>query len=109
MSDALNKLCKWRQVLASWQLGTRPASDPECQAVRDTRELLLLLRTDVNALTTLLIEKGVFTVDEFTRQEDIEAGFLDKAMEQKFPGATTDLDGVHIDIKTATWLRDFPP
>ena len=109
MSDALNKLCKWRMVLASWQLGTRPNTDPECQAVRDQRELLLLLRVEVNTLVNLLTANGVFTVEEFTEQCDVEAGFLDRAYEKQFPGATTALDGVHIDIAKASWMHDFPP
>lgn len=108
MSDALNKLCKWRMVLASWQLGTRDKDDPECQAVRDQRELLLLLRVEVNALTELLISKAIFTEDEFARQLDVEAPLLDQAYEKQFPGATTSLDGVHIDIAKATWMHKFP-
>lgn len=45
----LEKLGKWRSLFAGWQLGTRLDNDPECQAVRDHREVTMLLRTEVNA------------------------------------------------------------
>ena len=61
----LNKLAKWRTLFAGWQLGTRPDSDPECQAVRDHRDLSLMARIDINALLALLIRKGVFTEQEW--------------------------------------------
>lgn len=54
LEGILNKLCKWRTILAGWQLGTRPKEDPEAQAVRDQRELLLLLRCEVTALIDIL-------------------------------------------------------
>lgn len=54
----LQKLCKWRSVFAGWQLGTRPDTDAECQAVRDHREVTMLMRAELSALTALLIEKG---------------------------------------------------
>lgn len=66
--DWLNRLCKWRSILAGWQLGTRADTDPECQAVRDHREVTLLLRAEVNALTQLLVCGGVFTEEEHYRQ-----------------------------------------
>lgn len=47
---ALNKLAKWRSVFAGWQLGTRLKEDPECQAVKDHREVTILLRAEVSAL-----------------------------------------------------------
>jgi hypothetical protein len=31
----LNRLCKWRAILAGRHLGTRPDTDPQCQAMRD--------------------------------------------------------------------------
>lgn len=83
---ALNRLAKWRNILAGWQLGTRAKGDPECDAVRDTRELLLLLRAEQNALVTLLVEKGVFSIDEWDAQVATEADLLSKSYEKRFPG-----------------------
>jgi hypothetical protein len=109
MSEALNRLCKWRTILAGWQLGTRSKEDPECQAVRDQRELLLLLRAEVNALTTLLIERKVLTADAFGEQCDIEAGYLEQELERKFPGVKATAVGLTIDPAAAGWMKDFRP
>lgn len=101
MISALNRLCRWRTVLAGWQLGTRLASDPECAAVRDQRELLLLLRVDVNALTQLLIAKGVFTTIELEEQSTLEAALLERCLEDRFPGYTATASGISIDPRLA--------
>lgn len=86
MSDALQRLCKWRTVFAGWQLGTREKGDAECDAVRDHREVTMLMRTELNALVGLLVEKGVFTAQEFTDRLQPEADHLSKQYERKFPG-----------------------
>jgi hypothetical protein len=91
-SRVLNRVCKWRSTFAGWQLGTRLDSDPESQAVRDHREVTMLMRIELNALTACLIDAGVFTARQFTEQVILEAEHLDKAYERKFPGFTaTDL------------------
>src|SRR5258707_10424244 len=59
MLAALNRLTKWRTHYAGWQLGTRAKGDPESDAVRDHRELTMLLRVELTALTGLLMRKGV--------------------------------------------------
>lgn len=84
--NALNKVCKWRMLFAGWQLGTRVKGDPESDAVRDMRELLIMLRVEVNTLSTLLAEKGVITTADFQKQLKIEAEMLDKEFEKRFPG-----------------------
>lgn len=84
--EALNRLAKWRNLLAGWQLGTRANSDPECAAVRDTRELLLLMRTELNALVGLLIAKGSFTEDEWNVALETEADQMSRDYERRFPG-----------------------
>ena len=94
---ALNRLAKWRVFFASWQLGTRPKGDPECDAVRDGREALLMLRADTNALCGLLVQKGVFTVDEWVRAVEIEAKALNRALEERYPGVRATDDGLVIE------------
>ncbi len=98
---ALNKLAKWRAVLAGWQLGTRPIDDGETKAVRDHREATLLLRAEVTALTALLIDKGIFTADEFSAALETEATLLDDDFAHRFAGFTTTQDGVHIEMPEA--------
>lgn len=108
MTDWLNRLAKWRSVFAGWQLGTRPDTDAECRAVRDHREVTMLLRAEVNALTILLVEKGVFTREEHAAQLQEEARYLCAAYEKFFPGFTATDVGMNIDPQiavntTRTW------
>jgi hypothetical protein len=76
VADALNRVAKWRGVLAGWQLGTRAKGDPESDAVRDHREATILLRVEVTALTGLLLEKGLITQEELQNAYEGEANFL---------------------------------
>lgn len=102
MMDALQKLCKWRSVFAGWQLGTRPKGDPEGDAVRDHREVTMLLRAEVNALTRILVaERGPEFLEHFQRALTEEAQLLDKSYEEKFPGMRTFSGGVDIDVAVA--------
>lgn len=100
--EALNKLAKWRTVFASWQLGTRPKGDPECDAVRDHREATILLCAEVNALTAVLIENHIVSPEQWNDTVKKEALILDHQYEEKFPGFQTTLAGVQIDLSKAT-------
>lgn len=99
--DELNRLAKWRAAFAGWQLGTRAASDPEAQAVRDTRELLLLLRVEVNALTALCLEAKLFTKVEWMGQVINECAHLHRSLERQFPGFRATDKGLSIDPERA--------
>jgi hypothetical protein len=92
--EALERLAKWRSVFAGWQLGSRSKDDPECQAVRDHREVTILLRAEVTAITGLLIKKGVFTAEEFTAALGEEAELLSADYARKFPGMEATDDGI---------------
>jgi hypothetical protein len=77
-AQALNRLAKWRAVLAGWQLGTRPKGDSECDAVRDQRELLLILRAEVNAISALFCDaqwQPILPRKEVYTREFTEAGW----------------------------------
>src|SRR5690349_6618136 len=87
---ALNKLAKWRTVFTGWQLGTRKKGDPEGDAVRDHREVTIILRSESSALVGLLVKKGVFTEREWAEAWLEEAKKLDADYERKFPGIKTD-------------------
>lgn len=100
-NDAMNILCKWRTVLAGWQLGTRLKGDPEGDAVRDHREGTLLLRAEVTALTSLLIAAGVFTLEQFDAQLEIESQELCKLLEKRFPGFKATPTGMDVDVELA--------
>ena len=98
---ALDKLAKWRSVFAGWQLGTRSDTDPECQAVRDHRELSMLMRAELTALFGVLIHKGIVTIEELQLEVADEAAALDKAYEKKFPGFKSTPDGMSVDVEVA--------
>jgi hypothetical protein len=105
---ALERLTKWRTIFAGWQLGTRASDDPECQAVRDHRELTMMLRAEVTALSGLLIKRGLFTAEEWTIAVGEEAVMLEQDYQQRFPGAKATDDGMQIDARAVSWMSKFP-
>jgi len=107
--DALNKLTKWRAVFAGWQLGTRSDSDPECKAVKDHREVTILLRVENTALLRLLVEKGIFTTEEFQQATIDEAELLNKDYEARFPGIKATDIGMQYDKRAGETMRHWKP
>jgi hypothetical protein len=99
--DAMNRLTKWRVVFTGWQLGTRAKGDPEGDAVRDHREVTILLRCEMTAVTKLLIEKGIFTLEEWQQVIIEEADLLSKDYEEKFPGFQATDIGMQMDVQQA--------
>jgi len=108
--DWLNRLGKWRSVFAGWQLGTRPDTDPECQAVRDHREVTMLLRAENNALLALLVRKRVFNEQEFNEQLQQEARYLCESYEMRFPGFKATDHGLEVNpVKAQQTTRNWKP
>ncbi len=93
---ALNRLCKWRTFYAGWQLGTRGTGDPECAAVRDAVDARLMLRVEVNSVVALLVQKGVFTEDEWERMLEGQAKAMNRDLEEAYPGIRATDDGLEI-------------
>lgn len=92
----MERFTKWRRVFAAWQTGNLSNNGPEAKAIRDHRELTMLLRAETTALAQLLVKKGIFTEDEFAEQVIEEAGHLDKAFEEQFPGFKASEFGLNI-------------
>lgn len=110
--DALNRVAKWRTLFAGWQLGTRPKGDPESDAVRDHRELSILLRVESSALVGVLLRKGLITAEEWDAALEDEANQLNVDYSQKFPGVTATRDGLMMDtakIRAAGWMKNWKP
>lgn len=101
MHRAANRLAKWRQVLAGWQLGSRVDGDPECAAVRDHREITMMLRAESNAIVALLIKKGIFTELEWTQALTAELEQYERDMQKRFPGMLATDDGIQYDVAVA--------
>jgi hypothetical protein len=104
---AMNQLSKWRAVFAGWQLGTRPKGDPECDAVRDHREVTILLRVETTVLAKLLIDKGICTLEEIQQAAIEEAGLLEKDYEKRFPGIRAFEDGIQYDRRAIETMKHW--
>lgn len=105
----LERVTKWRTLFAGWQLGTRMKGDPESDAVRDQRELTILLRVEQSALAALLIRKGVFTEQEFADQVGVEAQALDASYERRFPGIRSSEEGLVLTPEAIETMRGWKP
>ncbi len=106
---ATERLAKWRSWFAGWQLGTRLKGDPESDAVRDHREATLLHRAELSALAILLMDKGVFTQEEFVAQIEHEAELLAMYLEARFPGVRASADGLIIDARVVETMKGWRP
>jgi hypothetical protein len=107
---ALEILAKWRTLLTGWQVGTRPKGDPEGDAIRDHRELTLVLRAEVSALAGLLMRKGCITADEWLAALEQEAKQLSADLEARFPGVKAHEQGLDINVARAMpWMRRWKP
>jgi hypothetical protein len=109
----LNKLCKWRMIYAGWHNGTQSISEPGSQAMRDLHEKLLIMRAEISALATLMLENGVFTAEEFRATVEKEAELLDAQLSDFFAGFETLPNGIRIldtEVAAETQRRlGFPP
>ena len=108
MSDSANRLGKWRRIFAYWQLGTsKDKGDPEFDAVADHREVTMLMRAELNALTYLLVTKGIATKAEVTAQFSEECEHLSMAYAGSFPGLQADDSGIvmHMPLAAETLGR----
>jgi hypothetical protein len=98
---ALNILAKWRTLLAGWQLGTRTSTDPVAAAVRDHREVTLILRAEMNAMVGLLVRKGLVPEGEWLAALEAEAIQLNEDMARRFPGITANETGLNMKFPEA--------
>jgi len=106
---ALNIATKWRVLFTGWQLGTRAKGDPEGDAVRDHRELSILLRVEQSALVGLLLRKGVITEAEWEAALEREAVQLNRDYERRFPGVTAHKDGLTFDARAVETMKGWRP
>ena len=110
--QALNRVAKWRVLFTGWQLGTRPKGDPEGDAVRDHREVTIMLRVESSALTGLLMRKGLITSKEFEAALEREANDLAADYSRKFPGVVAKDWGLEMNftkINAAGWMKNWKP
>jgi hypothetical protein len=94
---ATQKLTKWRTVFIGWMLGTVPEGTPGLKAHKDRVDAQIMHRVELNAITALLIKKGVFTTEEFRAQITEECGHKEKEFEEMFPGYKSTDIGISIE------------
>lgn len=102
---ALNKLCKWRTILAGWIWGTSARDAPGSQGQRDLMDARLVVRAETSAIVALLVEKKFITIDEFAKAVTKEAVELDRTLERTFAGMKSSTTGIvvfDIDIAQKT-------
>lgn len=99
--DYLNIVCKWRSFFAGWHLGTKPNTDGPTRAIRNQYDLLIVTRVECSALARLLIEKKVFTAEEWTATVQDEARILADAYAEDYPGIRAFEDGLHMELPEA--------
>lgn len=110
--QAVQRLCKWRAVFLGWMLGTLPDNTPGLKAHKDRVDAQLMTRVEINALTALLIKKGVFTTEEFMAQVVEECEHHSRVLEKTFPGYKATDEGMSMDVQEVqkTMKRlGFPP
>lgn len=93
---ALNKLTKWRNFFAIWQTANKEPDEAEHKAIKDHREVTMLLRVEVTTLARMMVEKGVCTTDEFAEMMIIEAKHLERSFETAYPGYFAEEFGLSI-------------
>lgn len=98
---ALNIVTKWRSLFAGWQLGTRADTDPESRAIRDHREVTIVLRVEANAIIGVLLRKGLIAEGEWLAAIEEEAKLLNEGYAKRFPGITASEVGLHFKLPEA--------
>lgn len=94
---ATQRLCKWRAVFIGWMLGTVPDGTPGLKAHKDRVDAQIMARVEMNAITALLIRKGIFTVEEFMAQIVEECDHKEREYEATFPGYKATDIGISIE------------
>ena len=92
---SMNRVAKWRNILAGRIWGTQPKS-PQTKGRTDIFEKLIILRAEVSALNALLVQKGTYTTEEYMEQIIEECDFIDMSYAQQFPGIRSTENGIEI-------------
>jgi len=100
---ALSRLRQYGRVGIGRITGTCPSTNG--QAVMSLEEARLFHRVELSAVASLLIQKGVFTSEEFTVQMIEEARHLDAGLAKDWPEITVAEDGRSFSIDTAKMFQ----
>jgi hypothetical protein len=93
----MKRVVHWKEVLATWQLGTRDANNGTYQALQDLHENLIRKQVQLDAVTEILVCRGIFSPEDLLEKQIELAVRLDQNMETKFPGVKTTDSGLDVD------------
>lgn len=102
----MKRVVQWKEVLATWQLGTRDANNGTCQALQDLHESLLRKQVKLDAVTEILVRRGILSPEALLEKQIELAVRLDQSMETKFPGVKTTDVGLDIDPEVYQETKD---
>lgn len=106
----LEALGKWRNVLAArmfgyWKNSAEYKSDSRKKAQYDEyaelRELTLALRAEMNSIAQLMLNKKIFTEEEYILMMNDQMGLLLMQYQKHFPGIVARWDMVGVTDKKA--------
>ena len=97
----LSKLRQYARFSVGRITGTTTAESGAYKQLLTAEEARLFHRVDINALTGLLIKKGVFTEEEWTDALIEEAKLKDKELAEEWPDITVASDGRSYTINLA--------
>lgn len=112
LAASANRLAKWRSWFAGWQLGTQSEDHGPAKAVRDHREVTMMLRAEVSGLTKILLDKGVVSEVELAETFADEYEMLSADYSRRFDGVEATGQGLTMDIvRVRETMRrlGFPP
>lgn len=107
--DWVVRLQRWPIGLIGEFTGTRTDKDPQARAARRWIRRLLMTQAEQLATFSLLMDKGVFTKEEYLDAFQKAARTLCMELEGQFPGLKARDDGISIDIaKAHETMKDWP-
>lgn len=104
---ALDRVCKWRTILAGRVWGTQPKT-PQAKGRTDIFERLIIMRVELNALTELLLEQGLIIEERYLQAIERAAIELDNAYAEHFPGIKSSASGMVIGPEALKTMEGWP-
>jgi hypothetical protein len=102
----MDRVVHWKVVLTNWQLGTRDANNGTLMAIQDLHDTLLRKQVKLDALTEILINRGLVSPEALLEKQIEVAVRLDQSMESKFPGVKTTDAGLDIEAEAYQETKD---
>lgn len=111
--DLSSKLRQYARLASNRLLGTRLSQDGGYKVVVSLEEARLFHRAELNAVSRLLIDKGIFTTDELQTQTKEEMVYLLKGLERDWPEIEAHADSYIVKDTKAYYERSkregWPP